>query len=391
MTKIPSHSGPEELSAAIDPVGWVNGQSYGELKKWLRNVIWKGDTHPMIIPPSAILASYLAQLLLRTAPHVKADLRTAIPELLCEWNATDTRRSLDDLLILCGNLTCNEAEMVIARIIVSKLGETEEEVPYRRRALSTLQNIGTERTLNIFLRYLGDRRYAALCYRGLYRINPAYAAAELPMLTKLYRRLDAVEELKDVLKVLFKHTLTPPEYITVLRPFAEKAPPESFVEVLELLTSIKVLSGPFFASLTPSQSVEIFGPLLKRARLKDCERISQLLNDAGVTIEPPPEETEIWPEEIEYVMPTKPSRRGRQQRVIPSQPSTPRTGDRYYHFAPTSGTTGWTEKLPIVSSAELGVEKCWRFIRSGKPQVMSYILEEFDYPTSNAPSLNWGQ
>src|SRR5215213_7295963 len=173
MEKETSQHVQEHLLALVDPLGWVNRQPYAELKKWLKRFVFQRDLSPVIIPPSSIPLSYLIQLLLRADAPVKTELRTIIPELLSEWNAYDSREVLLDLLDLCGNLSCNEAESNIARIITDKLGDSAADVQCRSRALGTLQSIGTERTLHIFLRYLSHPRHVALCYRGLYRLNPA--------------------------------------------------------------------------------------------------------------------------------------------------------------------------------------------------------------------------
>jgi hypothetical protein len=367
MEEETSQSKQEFLPAAVDPLGWTNRQHYAELKHWLKNGLWRGDWTPLIIPPSAVPISYLAQMLLRADPRVKADLRTIIPELLSEWNAYDSRHALEDLLILCGNLTCTEAEMIIARIVVHKLGEDDEKDVYcRSLALSVLQSIGTERTLNLFLRYIGHPRYAALCYRGLYSLNPIYAATEMPALVRSYKSREAIETLKDVLDLLFNETLTPPEYITVLRPFAEQAEPESFVEVLELLISIGVFSVEFFTGLSAMQSQSVFGQLLKRARTEDCEQIVSLLGKMEMTIEPPPD---IESEGLGSGDASGEMRSGEQ--IQPLGESLDNAG--LYYLIPKFNDEGLPKKWPFVKSSDLSPDKRWILTRSGSPDVPYWV------------------
>lgn len=368
MEKKTSHTSQKHPPGATDPLGWVQCQHYAELKRWLKSVVWRGDWTPLIIPPSAVPISYLARMLLRADARVKTDLRTIIPELLSEWNTYDSRDVLETLLILCGDLSCNEAEMVIARIVVHKLGEDDEnDLRCRSRALSTLQSIGTERTLNLFLRYIGHPRHAALCYRGLYRLNPMYAATEMPALVRSYKSRNATARLKDVLDLLFNETLTPPEYITVLRPFAEQAEPESFIEVLELLASIGVFGPKFFACLSAIQSQSVFGQLLKRARNEDCERIVSLLGEMKMTIEPPPD---IDSGGLGSGDPIGEIGLGEPQIGLLGESS----GDEgFYYLIPKGEGEGLPKKWPFVKSSDLSPNKRWMLTRSGWPDVNYWV------------------
>jgi hypothetical protein len=374
MEKETSRPAQERPPGPIDPTLWLERLHYAELKGWLKNVIWRGDWTPLIIPPSAVPISYIARLLLRTDARVKTDLRTIIPELLSEWNAYDSREVLEALLILCGDLSCNEAEMVIARIVVHKLGEDDEmDVRCRSRALSTLQSIGTERTLNLFLRYIGHPRHVALCYRGLYRLNPKYAATEMPALVRSYKSRNAIDRLRDVLDLLFNETLTPPEYITVLQPFAEEAEPESFIDVLELLVSIGVFGAPFFTCLSATQSQSVFGQLLKRARNEDCEQIVKLLSDMGMTIEPPPDiESEGLgsgdsSDEIGLDRP----------QLTPLGES---AGDEgFYYLIPQLEVEDSPKKWPFIKSSDVSLDKRWILTRSALPDVAQWVKQASEY------------
>lgn len=373
MEKKTSPSSQKYPSGATDPLGWIQRQHYAELKGWLKSVVWSGNWTPLIIPPSAVPISYLARMLLRADARVKTDLRTIIPELLSEWNTYDSRDVLETLLILCGDLSCNEAESVIARIVVHKLSENDEDdVRCRSRALSTLQSIGTERTLNLFLRYIGHPRHAALCYRGLYRLNPVYAATEMPALVRSYKSRNATERLKDVLDLLFNETLTPPEYITVLRPFAEQAEPESFIEVLELLVAIGVFGQQFFGGLSATQSQSVFGQLLKRARTEDCEQIVSLFGEMEMTIEPPPDiESEgLGTGDLKGDVVGEPQ----------IKPLGESSGDEgFYYLIPKLEVEGLPKKWPLVRNSDLSSDKRWILTRSGWPDVIYWVEQASEH------------
>lgn len=369
-----SHSEQERQAARKDPLGWVNRQRYPQLKAWMKRLLLQDDPSPIILPPSIAPVSYLAQLLLRATMTVKTDLRTIIPELLAEWNAYDSREVLEELLILCGDLTCTEAEPIIARIITDKLGNDPVDTSCRSRALSTLQSIGTERTQHIFLRYLHHPRHAALCYTGLYRLNPIYAALELPGMVRLYKARNAMDRLRDVLDILFDEALTPPEYITVLRPFVEQAEPESFIDVLELFVAINVFNEIFFNALSASQSHALFGQLFKRARTEDCGQIVSLIEKMGMTIEPPPGDMSTW-QSNDY---TETDDAAGAQPPAPVQPS---PADDFYYIVRKSAGDGPPRKWPLAKSSELGKEKPWHLMRAAAPDIMLYIEAASNYPS----------
>jgi len=277
----------------LDPRSWINRQSYAELKEWLREATQQRLFLPVVIPHNVMPAAYLTQLLIQSEPQTKMYLRTIIPELIKEWGTNDKPESLDDLLILCGNLNCNEAESAISRIITEKLPDDAVGTRLRLRALSVLQEIGTDRSLRVFKRYIGDREYAALCYRSLYLLDIRYAVTELEGLIKLYERDNAGDELEDVLKILFKYTLKRPEYICVLQPLVDQTPSETFLKVLELLHKLDIINGSFFIQLSPISRVEFIKQIMKRSKRqeKEAQRIIALLRACDARLDPP---VDIW-------------------------------------------------------------------------------------------------
>jgi hypothetical protein len=347
--------GPPRYSLAdlSNPLPWFRRQSYGQLKNWLRWTIWRHDPRPLTIPHDTMPVSFLADFILRADNSIKMDFRTIIPELLKEWGAYDDRQCLDHLLILCGVLNCNEAESVISQIVTGKLANSDEDVRLRRRGLSVLQNIGTERTLHLFRRYISDLRYAALCYRGLYRFNLIYAATELPELVHLYQREGSVEELKDVLKILFHCTITTPEYISVLLPFVEQAPLESFVEVLEILREIDVFSETFVSQLPRTHRTELVKQLILRAREEDSGEIVKLLASVGIIINPPHSTTG----------------------PLTAQSLVPIGRGRYFTLNASSSGSELTEPDILFSELELGKKKTWAISREYKPGSLISLFE----------------
>jgi hypothetical protein len=339
----------------LDPLAWINLQSYGQLKEWLREAIWHQVFLPVVIPHNTMPASYLAQLLLQSEARIKTHLRTIIPELIKEWGASDNPRCLDDLLILCGNLNCNEAEIAISRIITEKLTDKPDDIKLRLRALSVLQEIGTDKSLHLFKRYIGDLDYAPLCYRSLYLLNLSYAVTELHSLVRLYHRHEAVDELADVLKILFKYTLKPQQYMCVLQPLVEQAPAETFVEVLELLHSINVFNEAFFRELPSAQRVEMLKQIMKRARKEDCERISDLLRAVGGRLDPPPELYMI-PAEVKSTSASQKAQAKGKRKGATHQP--------VFFLTTHSRSTGYTESVPVIPVSELGADKIWGFTRN---------------------------
>ena len=361
MVKRPSgrRATTSQSSGPVDPVSWVNLRTYGELKEWLRDATQQRIFGSVVIPHNVMPSSYLAQLLRNSEPRIKVHLRTIIPELIREWGAYDDRQCLNDLLILCGNLNCNEAEIPIAAIVTDKLTHNAEDTELRVRALSVLQAIGTSKSLHLFKRYIGEYPYAAVCYRSLYRQNLDYAVTELPDLMKLYHRHDAAGELEDVLKVLFKYTLRPQEYICVLQPLVEQVAPEYFIEVLEILHSINVLNEKYFAQLPSKPRVEMIKQIMKRGRKEDSERISALLRAFRVRLEPPPYHKS--PE-------TKPQSKTGKKLV--------KTKQGYFELNVPDELTG-SKDVPLDSS-EFSMKEVWPLIRGFNLDQNSYneLLDE---------------
>ena len=340
----------------IDPQAWINHRTFAELKEWLRGAVRHQIYSPVVIPHNVMPVSYLAQLLMQSDREIKASLQTIIPQLIKEWGAYDSRGWLDDLLILCGNLNCNEAEVAVSRIITEKLGSNALDADLRRRALSVLQEIGTDRSLHIFKRYIGDFHYAAVCYRSMYLLNLNYAVSELEDLMRLYHWHDATDGLEDVLKILFKYTLTPAEYTFVLQPFVEQAAPEAFVEVLEVLHSIDVLNETYFMWLSAKPRAELITQIMKRARGEDNKKVSALLASMGVPVE------HLIPVSAETLadQPVANAKRKRQKFV-------PAGAGACFVLNTRDKSTGLPQNLPLTTSSVLGVDKSWEFMREFDP------------------------
>jgi hypothetical protein len=358
MVKRPSgrKATTSQSSASVDPLSWVNLRTYGELKEWLRDATQQRIFVPVVIPHNVMPSSYLAQLLRHSEPRIKAHLRTIIPELIREWGAYDDRQCLNDLLILCGNLNCNEAEIPIAAIVTDKLTHNAEDTELRVRALSVLQAIGTSKSLHLFKRYIGEYAYAAVCYRSLYRQNLDYAVTELPDLMNLYHSHDAAGDLEDVLKILFKYTLKPQEFICVLQPLVEQVAAEYFIEVLEILHSIDVLNKKYFERLPSKPRAEMIKEIMKRVRKEDGERISALLKAFGVGLEPPPyHKRPQQPVSEETEAKTK-QRAGK--KLVKSKQG-------YFEINVPDQSTG-SERVPLDSS-ELSMDQMWPLMREFTP------------------------
>jgi hypothetical protein len=317
-------------------------------------------------------ATHLIELAFHGLPSVLVHFRSIIPELLRECTEYDGSEALDDLLVLCGSLSCGEAEDIIAEIVTRRLDDdTEKDMELRLRALGVLQTVGSRRTLHIFKGYLKEIDYAPVCYRGLYLRDLSYAVRELPNLINLYRAHDAEDDLKDVLEMLFdEETLKPSQYIEVLRPLAERYPEDTLVEVLDLLYSIGVFSDAFFLSLAPGESAELFGLIMKRVKLENCDDLRHLFARMGVTIEPAPALYRVA-EELEETMAT------------PLDLSTTGGGYDFSMYLTTSngydlpssgpqGKASSPERLPVTTASELGDLRSWAFSRE-------MTFEQFDF------------
>lgn len=348
-------------SDLLDPRPWINRQSYADLKEWLREATQQRIYLPVVIPHNVMPIAYLTQLLVQSEPQTKTHLRTIIPELIKEWGANDEPQSLDDLLILCGNLNCNEAENAIGRIITEKLPDNEVGTRLRLRGLSVLQEIGTDRSLHIFKRYIGDRQYAALCYRSLYLLNMNHAVTELEGMMKLYRYQNADDALEDILKILFKYTLKMQQYICVLQPLVDQAPPDTFVDALELLSTMNIMNRAFFGQLPTISRVELIAQVMKRGTADHAVRITMMLENCGIKLVPPPgpigQESQ---DETEAPATTVPASAG---------------ADSELHFILrfNDQITG-PQSVPLITKSELG-DKYWPYYRLFVPDETDLQLE----------------
>ena len=185
----------------------------------------------------------------------------------------------------------------------------------------------------------------------------------MPALIRRYKERNETDRLRDVLDLLFHDTLTPREYVTVLRPFVEEADPDCFVEVLEELAAVNVFSEAFFANLSNSQSSDVFGRLLKRARAEDCETIVNVLERVGMTIEPPAIILEFTPLPLE----PDPLRLEKKEQGSPL----PAGDEQFYGIV--ASTHGEALKFPIANRRELDTDKWWFLTRDAKPDVLFYL------------------
>lgn len=355
-----NHQTEYESEDLINPLAWMKRQPYGNLKSWLRQGLWNDKFLPVMIPHNIHPVSYLIQLLLRSDKEVKTSLRTMIPELLREWNAYDDADCLLNLLMLSSNLSCNEAETIIATIITEKLGDKPQHIECRREGLGVLQSIGTERTVHLFKRYIGNPEYAAFCYRGLYLFDLTYAATELPSLMDICRPAGSEQNLKAILHFLFKATLKQPEHITVVQSFVENAPGEYFVEFLELLQSLDVLNYSFFTNLSKAENVKLLSQLIKRTPLEDSSKIVEMLKAVGIEIEPPVASYNPEPDTPQPAMPLD----------IASMAGSI-FKSRFFTYRAAHGKR---ESVPLVGTEELGEHREWAFSRDYNPRDLNHLL-----------------
>jgi len=356
----------------IDPRPWFARQSYDDLKTWLRHALFARQFLPVVVSDALTPATHIIELVLSGPPQVAAHFRSAVPELLREWTEYDGGATLDDLLFLCGMLSCAEAEDVVAEIVTRTLSEDpEEDMELRLRALGVLQGVGSRRTMHVFKGYLPEIDYAPVCYRGLYLRDLSYAVTELPNLVNLYRAHDAEDDLRDVLEILFdEDTLKPSQYMHVLRPLAERYPEDTLVEALELLHSIGVFGDAFFLSLAPGESAELFGLVMKRVRLEDCDHLRGLFGRMGVNVEPAPALYEVghWATEATATGPLDLSAvRGGGGAFSVYMPAGGAAGS-----APDAGRAPGRERMPVTTASELGDLRSWALSRE-------MTFDQFDF------------
>jgi hypothetical protein len=339
-----------------DPLGWMRRQTYGDLKNWLRQAVWNGKFLPVIIPPINVPPIlYLVQLLLRNDTEVRTAMRTIIPELLREWNVRDTRDCLLSLLLLCSNLSCNEAESTVATIITEKLRDEPEDIKCRKEALGVLQTIGTERTIHLFKRYISNPEYAAYCYRGLYRFDLTYAGTELPRLMKMYRGKEGQKKLKAILHFLFIVTLKPSQYYTVVQSFLENAPGQYFLDFFDFLGSLGIFES-FFENLSKAESTKLLGQVIKQTPLEHSTLVVELLQTADIEIEPPAESYNPEPDTIDAI-------------AVPPVPLI--GGGTHFTYRRISGKG---DIVPVVAREELSTERQWAFARNYNPAGLDHMF-----------------
>ena len=191
----------------------------------------------------------------------------------------------------------------------------------------------------------------AVCYRSLYLLNLKYAVTELPDLMTLYQYHEASDELEDVLKILFKYTLTQAQYICVLQPLVDLSPPETFVEVLGLLHSLNIINEMFLIQLPSISRVELIKQILKRGREEDAGKISQLLNTLGATLELPVGLWSVAPEPAEE-----------ETMETPTSESAPVGRDASFKL-----NSREEESVPLIPASELGTYKSWAYIHDYMP------------------------
>jgi hypothetical protein len=359
MDDLPLHKISFESADLTNPLDWLQRQSYGQLKDWLRQALWHGRFLPVMIPSeNAPAISYLAQLLLRSNTEVKTSLRTIIPELLREWNLNDTADCLLNILFLCGNLSCSEAEPIVAGIITEKLSERPEHIKCRKEGLGVLQTIGTSRTLHLFKRYIDNLDYAPFCYRGLYLNNLSNAGIELPRLMALYRAHQRDQDLKTILHFLFIGSLKPPEYMTVIMAFVDHAPEEYFIEFFELLKSLKILNERFMSSLSTVETTRFLNQIIARTRLEDSTEMVELLKQLGIELEPPAAPYNPEPEA---------------KAVRPTGKLVPMGEGRYFHYKVHYARQ---ERVRLKPKTPLGSQRVWAFSRDFNPPDLNTMFED---------------
>lgn len=358
MTKQqPDTNQPEyTVEDLADPLAWMHRQTYGELKNWLRRAVWNNKLLPVIIPPINVPSSlYLVQLLLRSDIEVRTSMRTIIPELLREWNVRDTRECLLSLLLLCSNLSCNEAESTVAAIITEKLRDEPGDIKCRKEALGVLQTIGTERTIHLFKRYISNPEYAAYCYRGLYQFDLTYAGTELPKLMKMYTGTEGQRKLKPILHFLFIVTLDPSQYFTVVQSFLENAPGEYFLRFFEFLESLGIFES-LFENLSNVESTKLLGQVIKQTPLEHSTPVIELLQAADIEIEPPTESYNPEPDPIDAVLVSPVPLIG---------------GGTHFTYRRRSGKG---DRVPVVARQELSSRRQWAFARNYNPPVLDHMF-----------------
>lgn len=190
----------------VEQKNWLENLSSGELKKWLRNFIWNEEIFPLVIPNISDSLAHLSDLLQRCNSQSKVKVRVILPELLKEWGRNDTGEQLRKLLILCGRLRAADAESIIIHILNDRLGHFKDEEIHvlRRNSLSVLSGFGcTENTVDLFKKYISEISYTPICYMALYRFRILYAATYLPTLLKIYDTNAILEDLRDIIEILF--------------------------------------------------------------------------------------------------------------------------------------------------------------------------------------------
>lgn len=276
---------PIEGSNPSQNLLWVERLRPDELIAWLRACVWGRNPHPVLIPIASRLAIEISELFKKGSPELKTRVRTIVPILLQEWGRDDLSEALDDLLVICGRLRCATAEPVIMQITNERLVGRAAEIFLRQRCLSVLSGFGcTDRSKFVFLKYIDNCEYAAICYRALYRFDLRYAAAELSEIFRVFKAAGALDDLGIAVRRLFNDVTSSNQRMDTLTQFLAKGDPATFFEVLHLIKGIGILNYDLFRSARFDNRREFFKTLLTQTSLHDLDQILWDLKSIGIEL-----------------------------------------------------------------------------------------------------------
>ncbi len=221
---------------------WFEGLAAEDLTNWLRRLIWKRSSYPLVPPSQSIPITYFANVMGRGTPALKSTIREVVPRLIQEWGRNDTTQCLDDLLVLAGLLKCAAAEKAIATIAWERITGRAEEVALRQRCLSVLSGFGcSEYTAPLFNRYLDDIDYSAYCFRALYKYKLSYAETTLPVVVATHKAAGKLPAFKGVLNLLLFDHLIFRQRVDLWKDIINSTKPKQLKEMLETLQSLGIV------------------------------------------------------------------------------------------------------------------------------------------------------
>lgn len=226
---------------------WLEGLGAAELKLWLRGYVWAKRTYPLVVPNVTDRVTQFISLVKAGTPALIVSVRSVIPELLKEWGRDDTTDVLEKLFLLCGKLRCADAEASVIQILNSRLSARSEveETKLRSLGLGVLSGFGcTDRTAYLFERYIGEKEYALVSYRALYKYNPTNAAVHLPVLVEIYQDHRAEQKLKMNIKRMLEHLPSSAERAALWNQVLRDTEENKIPMVLKKLADIGILYQP---------------------------------------------------------------------------------------------------------------------------------------------------